>query len=144
MKLPHKVLIIKPILAPFIIIFLCDISQHHIIFTVVLQIYSVSIDYIWIFLQCWYFTSFVCVLVTQSCPTQTPWTIARQAPLSMGLLRQEYWSGLPFPSPGDHPDPGFEPAFPVLAGRFFTTEPPGKSENESHSVVSDSLRLHGL
>ena len=62
----------------------------------------------------------------------------------MGLPRQEYWSGLPFPSPGDLPDPGFKPAFPILAGRFFTTEPPGKSESESHSVVSESLQLHGL
>ena len=53
----------------------------------------------------------------------TPWTVARQAPLSMGFSRQEYWSGLPFPSPGDLPDPGIKPvslASPVLAGRFFT------------------------
>ena len=56
----------------------------------------------------------------------TPWTAARQAPLSKGLPRQEYWSGLPFPSPGDLPDPGIEPASPALAGRFLTTEPPGK------------------
>ena len=55
----------------------------------------------------------------------TPWTIARQAPLSMEFSRQEYWSGLPFPSPGDLPDPGMEHAFPALAGKFFTTEPPG-------------------
>ena len=48
-------------------------------------------------------------------------------PLSMGLSRQEYWSGLPFPSPGDLPDPGIEPMSPALTGRFFfTTEPPGK------------------
>ncbi|KAM7230968.1 hypothetical protein CapIbe_018458, partial [Capra ibex] len=40
----------------------------------------------------------------------TPWTLARQAPLSMGFSRQEYWSGLPFPSPGDLPDPGIDPA----------------------------------
>ena len=53
----------------------------------------------------------------------TPWTVARQAPRSMGFSRQEYWSGLPFPSPGDLPDPGIEPA---LASRFFTAEPPGK------------------
>ena len=47
-------------------------------------------------------------LVTQSCPLfVTPWTIAHQALLSMGLSKQEYWSGLPFPSPGDLPDPGF-------------------------------------
>ena len=56
----------------------------------------------------------------------TPWTVACPVPLSMEFFRQEYWSGLPFPSPGDHPDPGIEPASPTLAGRFFTTEPPGK------------------
>ena len=55
-----------------------------------------------------------------------PWTIAFQAPLSMGFPRQEYWSGLPFPSPGDLPRPGIEPTSPALAARFFTTEPPGK------------------
>ena len=56
----------------------------------------------------------------------TPWTVARQAPRSMGFPRQEHWSGVPFPSPGDLPDPGIEPASPVLAGGFFTPEPPGK------------------
>ena len=59
----------------------------------------------------------------------TPWTVARQAPLSMEFPRQEYWSGLPFPSPGDLPDPGIEPASPALAGRFYTTKPPGKPHN---------------
>ena len=44
----------------------------------------------------------------------TPWSVAHQAPLSMGFSRQEYWSGLPFPSPGDLPDPGTEPGSPVL------------------------------
>ena len=59
----------------------------------------------------------------------TSWTIAHQVPLSMGFPRQEYWGGLPFPSPGERPDPGIKPippASPALAGRFFTTEPPGK------------------
>ena len=56
----------------------------------------------------------------------TPWTVAHQVLLSMGFPRQEYWSGLPFPSPGDLPDPGIEPMSPALAGRFFTTEPSGK------------------
>ena len=51
---------------------------------------------------------------------------ACQAPLSMGFSRQEYWSGLPFPPPGDLPDPGIKPMYPTLAGGFFTTEPPGK------------------
>ena len=58
-----------------------------------------------------------------------PGTVACQAPLSMGFSRQEYWSGLPFPSPGDLPTPGIEmesPASPLLADRFFTPEPPGK------------------
>ena len=54
------------------------------------------------------------------------WTIAHQAPLFMGLPRQEYWSGLPFPSPGDLPDPRIKPSSPALAGELFTTEPPGK------------------
>ena len=55
---------------------------------------------------------------------QTPWTVACQAPLSMGFSRQEYWSGLPCPPPGDLSDPGTEPTSlmsPSLAGRFFTT-----------------------
>ena len=56
----------------------------------------------------------------------TPWTVALQAPLSMGFSRQEYWSGLPFPSPGGLPRPGMEAVSPALAGGFFTTEPPGK------------------
>ena len=54
----------------------------------------------------------------------TSWILARQAPLSMGFSRHEYWSGLPFPSPGDLPDPGIELqplGFPELAGGFFTT-----------------------
>ena len=61
----------------------------------------------------------------------TPWTVAYQASPSMGFSRQEYWSGLPFPTLGDFPDPGTKlasPACPALAGRFFTTEPPGKRE----------------
>ena len=50
----------------------------------------------------------------------TPWTVARQAPPTMGFSRQEYWSGLSFPSPGDLPNPGIEPVSLVLAGGFFT------------------------
>ena len=57
----------------------------------------------------------------------TPWTVAHQASLSMGFPRQECWSELPFPSPGDPPGPGIESMFPALAGGFFfTTEPPEK------------------
>ena len=62
-------------------------------------------------------------LVTQSCPTlATPWTVTHQAPLSMGFSRQEYWSGLPFPSPGDFPDPGIEPGSPALQADSLLTE----------------------
>ena len=59
-------------------------------------------------------------------PFATPWTVAHEAPLSMGFSRQECWSELPFPTPGDLPDPGIEPtspASPALASRFFTTDP---------------------
>ena len=57
---------------------------------------------------------------------ENPWTIAYQAPLSIGFPRQDYWSELPFPYSGDLPDPAIKPTSPVLAGRFFTTELPGK------------------
>ena len=56
----------------------------------------------------------------------TPWTVAHQAPPSMGFSRQEYWSGLPFPSPGDLPDPGIEPRSSTLRADALTSEPPGK------------------
>ena len=56
----------------------------------------------------------------------TPWTVAYQAPPSMGFSRQECWSGLPFPSPGDVPDPGIEPGSPALQADALPSEPPGK------------------
>ena len=59
-------------------------------------------------------------------PSGTPWTIARQGPLFMGFSRQEYWSGLPFPSPEGLANPGIRPTSPALAGVFSTTEAPGK------------------
>ena len=55
----------------------------------------------------------------------TPRTVAYQAPLSMEFSRQEYWSGLPFPSPGDFPDPGIEPGFPALQADALLSEPQG-------------------
>ena len=54
-----------------------------------------------------------------------PWIVAHQAPLPMGFPRQEYWSGLPFPPPGDRPNPGIKLVSLALAGKFFTTESPG-------------------
>ena len=56
----------------------------------------------------------------------TLWTVVHQAPPSMGFSRQEYWSGLPFPSPGDFPDPGIEPRSPALQADALPCEPPGK------------------
>ena len=57
----------------------------------------------------------------------TPWTVAHQALAFMGFSRQEYWSGLPLPSPGDLPDPGIEPGSPALKADCLPSEPPGKS-----------------
>ena len=57
----------------------------------------------------------------------TPWTVAHQAPPSMGFSRQEYWHGSPLPSPGDVPDPGIEPRSPALEVDALTSEPPGKN-----------------
>jgi len=65
-----------------------------------------------------------CSVVSDS--FETPWTEASQTLLSMGFFRQEYWSGLPFPSPGDLPDPGIKPKSPAFAGRYFIPESPGK------------------
>ena len=78
----------------------------------------------------------------------TLWTVACQAPLSMGFSRQEYWGGLPFPPPGDLPNPGIEPeslASPVLAGKFFTTsatwEAPMKFTSPQKSGLAHSLTV---
>ena len=62
----------------------------------------------------------------------TPWPVAHQAPLFMGLPRQQYWSGLPFPPPGDLSHPGIQPASPALAGGFFTTE---QATREAHNGI---------
>ena len=80
---------------------------------------------------------FCCCLVVKSCLTLfvIPWTVALQVPLSMGFLRQEYCSGLPFPSPGNLSYPGIEPTSPALPGGFFITETPGKPTMEYHSVI---------
>ena len=73
----------------------------------------------------------------------TLWTVAYQAPPSVGLFRQEYWSGLPFPSPGDLPNPGIEPRSPTLQADALPSEPPGKlhwnSVTSSSFVCSDAF-----
>ena len=74
----------------------------------------------------------------------TPWTVACHAPLSMGFSRQKYWSGLPFPSPEDLPNPGIEPGSPALQADALSSEPPGipvegvckiKFMSATHSLV---------
>ena len=73
-------------------------------------------------------------LVTKLCPTLgIQWTIAGQAPLSMGFSRQEYWTGLPFPSPGDLPDSGIKPRSPALQAGSLLSEPPEKPMNTLNS-----------
>ena len=90
---------------------------------------------------------YVLLLFSQSVMSNsftTPWTVARQAPLLMGFPRQEYWSGLPFPSPGDLPDPGIKPTSlgpPALAGGFFTIEPAGENHMYILSIYMGSLYL---
>ena len=86
----------------------------------------------------------VCLVVNSCLTFVTPWTLACQAPLSMGFLRQEYCSGLPFPSPGDLPDPRIEHVSPALAGRFFTTEPPGKPTEFQFEEDDKVLQIDGL
>ena len=69
----------------------------------------------------------------------TPWTVAYQAPPSMEFSRQEYWSGLPFPSPGDLPDPGIKPGSPALQADALSSEPPGKPGGKVHCKGKQSL-----
>ena len=70
-------------------------------------------------------------------------TVAHQAPLFMGFFREEFWSGLLFPSPGELLEPGIKPASPVLAGRFFTTEPPKKNISIVTSILHSWLENCG-
>ena len=77
--------------------------------------------------------------VTQMCLLVTPWTVYYQAPPSMGFSRQEYWSGLTFPSPGDLPDPGIEPRSPTLQADSLPSEPPEKPYVESRTWYNDLI-----
>ena len=74
----------------------------------------------------------------------TPCTVAPQAPLSMGFSRQEYWSGLSFPSPGDLPDPGIEPTSPAFAGKFFTTVPLEKALLDTYNQSRGSVQFSSV
>ena len=70
----------------------------------------------------------------------TPWTVAHQAPPPMGFSRQEYWNGLPFPSPGDLPDPGIEPRSPALQADTLTSE---KKIRKTYHMGGISILLQG-
>ena len=72
----------------------------------------------------------------------TPWTVAHQAPLFMGFSRQEYWSGLPFPSPGDFPNPGIEPGSPTLQADALASEPPGNSVLIANGISPQLLPVY--
>ena len=75
----------------------------------------------------------------------TPWTVAYQASPSMGFSRQEYWSELPFPSPGDLPNPGIKPGSPTLEADALTSEPPGKPiKNCSSKDCSEDKKIKYL
>ena len=65
----------------------------------------------------------------------SPWTVARQAPLSMGFCRKEYWNGLPFRSPGDLPDPRIKPGSPTMQADSLPSEPPGKPINKNKTII---------
>ena len=79
-----------------------------------------------------------CAVLGLSPETGFEWvSVARQAPLSTGFSRQEYWSGLPFPSPGDLPDPGIEPGSPAFQEDALTSEPPGK---HSRAIINNQKK----
>ena len=80
-------------------------------------------------------------LVTKSCPTlEIPWTIAHQTRLSMGFSRQEYYSGLTFPSPGDLPNPGIKPRCPALQADFLSSEPQENPKLQIHATGYVNLK----
>ena len=99
----------------------CNLSTHKISRKINYNIKEETRNYLYV-LQC----VRVCLVACHVQLSVIPWTVANQAPLSTGFLRQEYQHGLPFPPPGDLPHPGIKPEPPALAGIFFTTEPPGK------------------
>ena len=90
-------------------------------------------------------------LVIKLCLTlATPWTVSHQALLSLGFPRQKYWSGMPFPFPGDLPDPGIKPTSPTLqavsciASEFFTAESPGSKILTAEMQEGDEVTQHHL
>ena len=104
----------------------------------------VCIHFFFSFKSSWSQYSSVHVKLLQSCPTQQPWTIAHQFPLSLGFSRQEYWRGLPFPPPRGLPDPGIKrlsPVSPALAGGFFTICATWEALNAVYLTLDRSFHL---
>ena len=86
-----------------------------------------------------------CQLLSRVQFSATPWTVALQTPLFMGLSRQEYWSGLPFPSPGDRPDPGIKPASPSLQADALPSELyQGSPGGYNHKIITTikAINIH--
>ena len=106
-----------------------------------LKVFNVGI--IWERILLW---NFVCMWKSPSRAWlfATPWTVAHQAPLSLGFSRQEYWNGLPFPPSGDLPDPGIESRSPALQTYSLPSEPPGKSNFVATSKTFPWLTLISL
>ena len=92
-------------------------------FSVQCTVWSILITYFPVQL---YVSFHLCIMLSHVWLFVTLWTVAPQAPLSVGFPRQEYWNGLPFPSRENRPEPGIKPVSPALVGGFFTTEPPQK------------------
>ena len=88
----------------------------------------------------------ICGLVAKSCPIlATPWTVAHQAPLSMGFSRQEYWSGLLFHTPGNLPGPEMDPGSPALEADSLPTELPGNYVINNQSEINlEEISIHAL
>jgi hypothetical protein len=80
------------------------------------------------------------LLLSRVRPFATPWTVVDQAPLRIGFSRQEYWSGLPFPSPGDLRDPGIEPGSPTLQADALPSKPPGREGTQLHLLTENWIK----
>ena len=87
-----------------------------------------------------FFNQGVCCCLVESNSFVTSWAIACQAPLFMGFSKQEYWSGLPFTSPGDLSDPEIQPMSPASVAGLFTTKPLGKSPNQGVYLLVIDLK----
>ena len=134
---PWQPLISFPILSPafYLLFYFCLFTALQLIFFLKNSFWTIVGLQCCVSFRCtvkWFSYTCACIDVPSAVSDSLRPYGACQAPLSMGLSRQEYWSGLPFPPPGDLSDLGIKPKSPALAGRFFTTEPPGKPLDTRH------------